>query len=266
MAQMDDIGATAVTAMERSNSDSRQGEHLTRRRFLPPAPARRTVNDVTTILGGSDGMFPLGVERSIAALVEEIERLRHEVDLARHYENFLGEEADRHPILPVLNRRALMRALGQLLVASEQAEVPGSLLYLHVGGIGRMRLLHGLAAGDAALTHVAQMMRSEFRQTDLIGYLDGSDFAVALALAEPAAAMEKARSLAGRLAERPFVWQDNRFLFTVGFGLAHFRPDRSAEETLGLADAVRRGVAHPDGTIVEDETPSGSDEAAPSGA
>lgn len=255
---MDDIGSTAVTAVERSNSDARQGDHLARRRFLPPAPGKRTISDVATILCGADGMTPKGVEQSIAALVEEIERLRREVDLSRHYENFLGEEADRHPTLPVLNRRALMRALGQLLVASEQAEVPGSLLYLHVGGIERLRVLHGLAASDAALTHVAQMMRSEFRQTDLIGYLDGGDFAVALALAEPGAAMEKARSLAGHLSEQPLIWRDNRFVFTVAFGLAHFRADLSAEETLSLADAVRRGVSLPDGSPVEVGNISGS--------
>jgi diguanylate cyclase (GGDEF)-like protein len=250
---MDDIGSTAVTAAERSNSDARQGDHLARRRFLPPAPAKRTISDVATLLCGADGMSSESVAQSIAALVEEIERLRREVDLSRHYENFLGEEADRHPTLPVLNRRALMRALGQLLVASEQAEVPGSLLYLHVGGIERLRVLHGLAASDAALTHVAQLMRSEFRQTDLIGYLDGGDFAVALALAEPAAAMEKARSLAEHLAEQPLVWQDNRFLFTIAFGLAHFRADLSAEATLALADAVRRGVSLPDGSLIENE-------------
>lgn len=195
-------------------------------------------------------MFPQAVEQSIAALVAEIERLRHEVDLARHYENFLGEEADRHPTLPVLNRRALLRALGQLLVASEQAEMPGSLLYLHVGGIERLRVQQGLAASDAALTHVAQTMRAEFRQTDLIGYLDGGDFAVALALADPVSAEKKARALAGHLTEQPWIWQDSRFLFTIGFGLAHFRAERSADETLSLADAVRRGVSRPDGSSV----------------
>lgn len=198
-------------------------------------------------------MFPQSAEQSIAALVDEVERLRHEVDLARHYEIFLGEEADRHPVLPVLNRRALLRALGPMLVATEQAEISGSLLYIHVGGIEKLRDRHGLAASDAALLQVAQVMRGELRQTDLLAYLDGGDFAVALALAAPQAAADKARALADLLAALPVQWEGEPFSFPVAFGLAHFHSERSAEETLNLADAVRRGVAQPDGAPIDTE-------------
>jgi diguanylate cyclase (GGDEF)-like protein len=192
-------------------------------------------------------MVPQLVERSISALVEEIERLRRELDLAHHYENFLGEEADRHPTLPVLNRRAMHRALGQLLVASEQAGIPGSLLYLHVGGIERLRVSQGLAASDLALSIVARTIRAECRQTDLIGYLDGGDFAIALALADSGSALEKAQTLADRLVAQPVIWQDKNFFLTVGFGLAHFRADLTADDALSLADAARRGMPCEDG-------------------
>lgn len=247
---MEDIGSAARIPADRSHSGGRQAGYQAGRPPPVAAPAHQGAEDV---LGASGGQFPQSAEQSIAALVAEVERLRHDVDLARHYEAFLGEEADRHPILPVLNRRALLRALGQLLVASEQAEITGSLLYLHIGGIERLRVLHGLAASDAALLHAVRVMRGELRQTDLIGYLDGGDFAIALALADPAAAEDKARALIAHLVAEPVEWEGGRFLFTVTVGLAHFHAERSAEETLHLADLTRRGGARPDGTLIAAE-------------
>ncbi|MDR3439514.1 diguanylate cyclase domain-containing protein [Telmatospirillum sp.] len=237
---VDRIDERTIEALGWSSLGGRQGSEFLRRRALPRTPEKRPVVDVSSVFDFSEAPLPLAVEQSLAALVEEVERLRHEVDLSHHYENFLGEEADRHSILPVLNRRAWLRALGQLLVASEQSDFPGSALYLHVGGVERLRVTQGLGASDAALVHVAELMRKAFRQTDLIGYLDGSDFAVALALAEPDAAREKARAVAESLAKESFIWRGSRFLFTVGFGLADFQPGVSAEDLLGAADASRR--------------------------
>jgi diguanylate cyclase (GGDEF)-like protein len=236
---------TAVAPASPSASGGGRGGESSRRRTFSGQPIKRTVVDVSSVLGMVDGGIPLPVQASIAGLVEEVERLRHEVDLAHHYEYFLGEEADRHPILPVLNRRAVLRALGQLLAASERAGVPGSLVYLHFGGIERLREIHGLAAADGALIHVTSLIRAELRQTDLIGYLDGSDFAVALAVAEADGADEKAQHIAARVAERPFVWEGSRFLFSVGIGVAHFQPAISAEDLLAAADAKRRGITDP---------------------
>jgi len=242
-AMADDINPTAIVPVSPSNSGGRQGGDSARRRFFPPPPVKRTVRDVATALGGSDGTLSSAVEQSIAALVEEIERLRHEIDLSHHYENFLGEEADRHSILPVLNRRALLRELGQLLIASESAGVSGSLLYLHVGEVERLHMLYGLAVSDAALLHVAQIIRAECRQTDLIGYLDGGDFAIALAVAEPAAAEEKARALVAHLGEQPMIWRETPIVFPISFGLVHFHKELSAEDVLNMADAAWRNIA-----------------------
>jgi GGDEF domain-containing protein len=245
---VDGVNPAAIIPASRSDSGGRQGQGWARRRFLSASQANRTVDDVATVLGGSESGLSLAVEQSMAALVDEIERLRHEIELARHYENFLGEEADRHPTLPVLNRRALLRELGQLLVASEEAGLPGSLLYLHIGGVERLRALHGISASDAALFQAAQTIRAECRQTDLVGYLDGGDFAIALALAEPAAAEEKVKTLIAHLAEQPVIWEGNSFLFTVGFGLAHFQEGLSAEGALAAADAAWRDVSPPPAT------------------
>jgi GGDEF domain-containing protein len=237
---MNRIETMIVGALGRSGTDQRPGGGNWRRRGGSLEAEAQISLEEPVPLSMSPDTLPQSAQQSIAALVAEVERLRREVDLAHHYENFLGEEADRHPVLPVLNRRAFVRALGQLLLASQRAEVSGSLLYLHIGGIERLRLKCGLAAADAALSALASILRQEFRQTDLIGYLDGGDFAIALALAEPQAAVEKVSIVIKRLGRETVVWQGARFHLIIGSGLVHFQAGLGADELLALADAARR--------------------------
>lgn len=256
---VDDFDTTAIIPPTPASHDKRGGGGSSWPRRPPSAkPAEWNVVDQSTVLGAPEGTLPPSVEQKIQALVAEVERLRHEAELSRHYEAFLGEEADRHPVLPVLNRRALLRALGQMLAASERMGGTGAFLYLHVGGIERLRVSRGLAAADAVLTQVAEALRAELRATDLIGYLDGGDFGIALALAEADGAAEKARELAARLSEQSFVLSereqsfalnDRDVHFVIRYGLVCFQGGQTAEQVLDEADRLRRhanGAAHPD--------------------
>jgi GGDEF domain-containing protein len=237
---MQRIDGSIIGALGWSSSGGQQPRDFGRRRFARPAAISHAEVDVSSVFGLPDGALPVAAQQTLSALVDEVERLRHEVELAHHYETFLGEEADRHATLPVLNRRALLRDLGQLLIASQDSGLPGSVLYLHVGGIDRLRESQGLAAADAALMAIATLMRGEFRQTDLIGYLDGGDFGVVLALADADAAREKAVAVARHVGETDLVWHGARFQFTVKYGLAPFETGVSAEQLLAAADAARR--------------------------
>ncbi len=209
-----------------------------------PFPFRRhkpsDVVEASSILDLPPGAIPGAAQASIAALVGEVERLREEAEQSRHVEAFLAAEADRHPLLPVLNRRAFLRELGRLLALSEREALPGTLVYLHLGEVERLRVEQGLAAGDAALVHLAAVLRSALRQTDLVGYLDGADFAVALAVCEDDVAGEKVAHIVRTLAGRQFLWLGRPVHFAIGLGMVHFRAEASAEQLLGEADAARR--------------------------
>jgi diguanylate cyclase (GGDEF)-like protein len=221
-----------------------QGGGTPQRRYLAsrPAPPRSVVDDAS-VLGMPEGEIPVPVQEAVAALVLEVEHLRAELALAHHHETWLEERGDLHPVLPVYHRRAFIRELGRLLEQSYRAVVPGSLIYLHVGGIERLREVHGLAAGEAALRQVAETIRQDLRQTDLLGYLDSADFVVGLAVAEDGGADEKADAIIAHVTEQPFLWEGRRFLFTVAAGIAHFREGDTAEGVLMIADAARR--SHP---------------------
>ncbi|HLN23984.1 MAG TPA: GGDEF domain-containing protein [Patescibacteria group bacterium] len=228
------------------HSDHHPGGGASHHRGLASRPVRpRSVIDVASVLGMPEGSIPKPLQDSIAALMQEVEHLRAELALAHHHETWLEGRGDHHPVLPVYHRRAFIRELGRLLEQSQRALLPGSLLYLHVGGIEQLREVHGLAAGEAALRQVADTIRLDLRQTDLLGYLDSGDFVVGLAVAEDEGADEKADAIIAHVTEQPFLWEGRRFLFTVAAGLAHFREGDTAEGLLTIADAARR--SHPRG-------------------
>lgn len=206
-----------------------------------PTTPLTTPADVSSLLGMPLGAIPKPVLDKVADLVDEVELLRAELSQARHHVHWLEDQSDQDSLLPVLHRRSFLRELGRLTEQSERAGLPGTLVLLHVGGIDLLRSVHGLEAGDAALLHVAGLLKAELRQIDLVGYLDNGDFVVALALAEDEGAEDKARRLSAHLTSEPFEWQGKSFLFTVLAGQAHFRPGDTPQSLLAAADAARRG-------------------------
>jgi GGDEF domain-containing protein len=202
----------------------------------PAASGPSPAVDVAAVLAATEHALSPAMQACFLELVEQLERLREELERVRMHESYLVNAADRHPSLPALNRRAFMGALTRLLQASERAELPGSLAVLHVAGVEAMREAHGLAAASAALAFIAEEIMAELRQTDLLGYLDSSDFAIALAVAEPEGAKAKIDRIATTLAATPFLWQDKPIGLGVAAGMVHFEAGMTAESLLAQAD------------------------------
>ena len=210
-------------------AQSGQGE----RRASSQVFARRTPPvDVATVLSLPETVLPAEIQDSFLALVEEVERLREDLERARLHERYLEQAAQRHVTLPLLQRGAFMAALGRLLETSEREDLPGSLLLLHVGGLEALRREQGLAAGDALLATFADTILAHLRQTDLFGSLDSSDFAIALAVAAPQGTAAKREQILAALATAMPVMQ-------VGSGMIQFSAGLTAATAIAAADSAR---------------------------
>lgn len=215
-----------------------QGGYAGRQPPRDRQPAAHTASpavDVAAVLGSAEALSP-AVQACLLELVEQAERLREELERVRMHETWLESNADRHPLLPALNRRAFMGALSRLLQASERAELPGTLAVLHVSGIEAVREAHGLASASAALTFIAEEIMTELRQTDLLGYLDSSDFVIALAVAEPEGAQAKIDRIATTLSATSFLWEEKPIALGIAVGFVHFAAGMTAESLLAAAD------------------------------
>jgi diguanylate cyclase (GGDEF)-like protein len=215
------------------------------------APGQSSAVDVAAVLGSADNSLSPAMQACFLELVEQAERLREELERVRMHETYLEGAIDRHPSLPALNRRAFMAALTRLVQTSERAELPGSLALLHVAGIEAVRERHGLVAASAALTFAAEEVMTELRQTDLLGYLDSSDFAIALAVAEPDGAKAKIDRIAATLAATAFLWDEKPIQLGVSVGMVHFGEGMTAERLLMAADqAMMSGTSELSSTAI----------------
>ena len=128
------------------------------------------------------------------ALLDEVSRLRQELDLTRKRISHLERMADEDSMLPIANRRAFVRELTRLISYSERYGTAGSVLYFDLNGMKEINDRYGHPAGDEALRHFARLLVANVRDSDVVGRLGGDEFGVILAQADEAQARDKAGS------------------------------------------------------------------------
>jgi len=110
---------------------------------------------------------------------QERELLR---DLARKAEQALiGVQMASMDELTLLPNRHGFLALAQSgLDACQQLGRPATLLFFNLDEFKRINYLYGRAEGDAALKTFADVLRIGFRESDVVGRLEGATFVVLL--------------------------------------------------------------------------------------
>ena len=90
-----------------------------------------------------------------------------------------GQAANRDPLTGVYNRTAFERQVTKCVRGAEP-DLCGVLMVLDVDDFKRINDNNGHLAGDQALRKVARILRTTFRQSDVIGRLGGDEFLVFL--------------------------------------------------------------------------------------
>jgi diguanylate cyclase (GGDEF)-like protein len=194
------------------------------------------VDDVTSILGIPEHELTAKVRSAILKLMEEVDRLRQELEKSTARISYLETLADQDTLLPVPNRRAFVRELTRMMAFSERYGAPGSLLYFDIDSMKDINDQFGHAAGDAALAHVADVLERNIRSSDVVGRLGGDEFGVILAQADPATANEKATLLADAIEKVPFEWHGRPLKISMAVGAYTFKGGENAGEALDAAD------------------------------
>ena len=193
--------------------------------------------DQATFLGLSETELSPNVRAALKALLDEVARLRQELDHTRKRIQHLERVADEDAMLPIANRRAFVRELSRVISYSERYGTPGSVLYFDLNGMKDINDRFGHPAGDEALRHFAQILLDNTRDSDTVGRLGGDEFGVILAQADEAQAREKAEALMSVVSATPVQWEGHRILLSCAVGLHQFTGKNSADEALSRADA-----------------------------
>jgi diguanylate cyclase (GGDEF)-like protein len=139
------------------------------------------------------------------------------------------------------NREALLSLVFQETDRVQRMKTPLSLMLLDLDDFSRINHEYGYAAGDRALTELANRFRRQLRSYDLIGRCGEDEFLLAL----PGCTPENSVALADRIREtilgRPFVFESQSAALTASFGVAASRGRspvivlREAERALAMA-------------------------------
>ena len=165
---------------------------------------------------------------------------RQEQEIARLHERLEAAEllADQDPLTPILNRRAFEREFARAIASAERYGEPLSLVYFDLNRFKDLNDLFGHAAGDAALKHVAEVLVTSLRTSDIVGRMGGDEFAAVLTRAAAPDAAKRAAQLAAMIEAQPVVWRRQTFKLSIAHGVRPFEPGKTAAELLAEADAA----------------------------
>jgi diguanylate cyclase (GGDEF)-like protein len=224
-----------------------------RRRGLAEAAAQAVpepqATDEARFLGVPETELTPAVRAAIAMLVIELDDLK--VEVRRLKARLLEAEAaaDEDPLTKVKNRRAFIRELRRIAAFAQRYETPAALVYFDLDELKAINDRFGHAAGDAALTRVADLLSTHVRESDVVGRMGGDEFAVALAQADAHAAGAKAQALADLIAATPLEIGDWLAPIRASWGVRQIDPAQDAEAIVADADAAMFAMkrARPEG-------------------
>ena len=171
-----------------------------------------------------------------ATLVDEIVRLRAEVAKLERRVEELDALAHRDPLVPLANRRGMMRELEAMISRHHRHGVPGAMLFVDLDDLKILNDSFGHGGGDAALIHVAQKLLEGTRANDTVARLGGDEYCVLLDHAGEAIALEIAERLVDTIAGEDCLYKGMAMPLSVAIGLTLIEPGDTPATVLARAD------------------------------
>jgi diguanylate cyclase (GGDEF)-like protein len=199
-------------------------------------PEAAPIADIATVSGIPEAEFTPRVRQAVMALLAEVDALRRQLTEAKRRVGYLERLADEDTLVPVVNRRAFVRELSRILSYARRHNVPCSIVYFDLNDLKTINDAHGHGAGDAALAHVASILVSNVRASDVVGRLGGDEFGVILVHSDARHASEKAAQLAAAVAAAPLQYQGRSFVLRTACGSYQVRPEENVDQALDGAD------------------------------
>jgi diguanylate cyclase (GGDEF)-like protein len=159
------------------------------------------------------------------ARVEELERL-----------------VDSDTLTPLPNRRRFLRELERVVQHSRRYHTPAFVMFVDLDGLKGINDAYGHIAGDAALIHVAEILATMLRTTDVVARIGGDEFGLLLEHLDETAAREKAAKLSQAVGASPLEVSGSQLPLSVSIGFAEVKAGDSSDAVLARADAAMYAI------------------------
>ena len=170
------------------------------------------------VIFGSDDELNLEVKERVMWLASDTSPRFAAAAAVRQAE----ERATTDHLTGLPNRMALDRAM------ADASPDPCAVLYMDLDHFKKINDRFGHAAGDDALRHVAQILRSVLRERDVPARAGGEEFVLWLPETTKSSALEVAERVRRRVEESRWVWEGAVVGLTCSVGVAA-RPDTTTQ-------------------------------------
>jgi diguanylate cyclase len=157
-------------------------------------------------------------------------------ELMRGMNASLKESSSRDPLTNLLNRRALMERLKDLADPSAEGADGFVVAMLDVDHFKRINDRYGHEAGDRALIVLAEIMRTNVRDTDDVARWGGEEFLVLL----PAVKLSEGEGIIDRMLDavrrKTLEMDGDELTLTVSVGMARYQQGEHISTLLSRAD------------------------------
>lgn len=174
--------------------------------------------------------------QNTAELLEEIAQLKATVARLEAKCGELDRLAHLDPLVPIANRRGMMRELETMIARHERHGSPAAVLFIDLDGLKMLNDSFGHEGGDAALVHVARHLQGGVRTTDCVARLGGDEFCILLDHADEQRAIETAARLANLVAGDDFLFEGQPVPLSVAIGLTVIQRGDTPTAVLARAD------------------------------
>ena len=161
-------------------------------------------------------------ERRIEALRIELEQLRGLV----HVDHLTG----------ALNRSGLEQTFAREAARADRNQAPLGVALLDIDDFKRINDRHGHQAGDAALVHLARVIKRTIRPSDVVVRFGGEEFLFLLPDSGPQQAAKALARLQHDLDRDALIYANARLPITFSAGIAVRKPGETRDAVIAHAD------------------------------
>ncbi len=180
---------------------------------------------------------------------DESDRLRDENALLREAladaRQRLAEmegHSEQDPLTGLANERQFLVQLERFVSATARHSTPAALLTIELSRLRAINEQHGHVAGDAALIHVAGLLKTLIRGSDVVARTEGAVFSLLLDHLDGDSAIETGERITRCIAANPLDLGRAQISLDASVAVATILPGDRAEDVLQRSVHNRRRV------------------------
>ncbi|MGC2165693.1 MAG: GGDEF domain-containing protein [Gallionella sp.] len=157
---------------------------------------------------------------------------------------YISEAAHQDFLTGALNRRGMDEAFDREFKRADRHNTPLSLAMLDIDHFKKINDTMGHSTGDMALAHLAKVVKSVLRSTDILARYGGEEFVILLPGTKQDDAVNVVAGVQRDLTKNFFLHNNERVLITFSAGVAERMTGENADEVLPRADAALYQAKH----------------------